>query len=77
MNSVVKEVEEHIARTDVRYYCPHCDVLLWRRYYFPLPMLSKCPVCKKAIVWDELKYYKDLDCYAVNDEIVEKYCGVG
>lgn len=70
---VVKEVDKHSLRTDVWYYCPKCDALLWRGIYFPYPMHSKCPKCKCKIEWDELKYFKDIEAYAINKDVVERY----
>ena len=73
MNTVRKEVEEHIARTDVRYSCPHCDALLWNQIAFPYPMKANCPVCNKPIEWDELTYFEEINAYALHEDIVKKY----
>ena len=70
---VIKKVEEHIARTDVWYYCPKCCALLWNSISFPYPMRSKCPKCKCKIEWSELRYFEDIDAYAISQEVVDKY----
>lgn len=70
---VIKKIEEHSLRTDVWYYCPHCNTCLWGSTYFPYPMRSKCPICKRKIEWDELEYFKDIKAYAIDKDVVEWY----